>query len=133
PSWLTCLMLGYLAVMILMATRLSTEIVRLQRLIARANETEAAAELNWRDARSLFRRKVHLLASTGIAAPMSAGLWRPVILVPAGLIEVLRPEELKAVLGHEMAHHRRGDLWINALQAVLAVVWWFHPIYWLLN
>src|SRR6185295_6796001 len=53
PSWLTCLMLGYLAVMILMATRLSTEIVRLQRLIARANETEAAAELNWRDARSL--------------------------------------------------------------------------------
>ena len=37
------------------------------------------------------------------------------------------------MLAHELAHHKRADLWINALQNVLGILWWFNPLVRLLN
>ena len=36
------------------------------------------------------------------------------------------------ILGHELAHHRRWDLWLGWLQVPISMIWWFNPIYWLL-
>jgi hypothetical protein len=37
------------------------------------------------------------------------------------------------VLLHELGHWRRGDLWVNHLQALLQVLYWFNPLLWLAN
>ena len=37
------------------------------------------------------------------------------------------------ILAHELAHHRRRDLWINWVQLALTAVWWFNPVLWVLN
>ena len=76
---------------------------------------------------------VRLLASHETAHLGTAGIFRPVILVPDALAQVLDPLELEAILEHELAHVRRRDPLVDGLQAVLACVLWFFPVVWLLG
>ena len=62
------------------------------------------------------------------AGPLLAGLPRPRIVLPAGFAERYDPAEQAAVLAHERLHARRGDLWWNALAALLGCLLWFHPL-----
>ncbi len=66
-------------------------------------------------------------------SPALCGLWRPVILLPRGLASRLNSLQLRAVLLHELSHARRGDVWVNAVQAVLQGIWWWHPLVWMAN
>ncbi len=43
--------------------------------------------------------------------PCVRNLRRPLIVLSTAVVETLGPEELRAVLVHENAHRRRGDLW----------------------
>jgi beta-lactamase regulating signal transducer with metallopeptidase domain len=65
--------------------------------------------------------------------PFSCGLFAPKVVVPALLFEQLTSNQIDVVLSHELAHHRRRDLWVNALQIVVFVFFWFHPVVWILN
>jgi len=60
--------------------------------------------------------------------PMLAGLPRPRIVLPADHATRYSVRERSAVLAHERMHRRRGDLWWNALCALLRCVFWFHPL-----
>src|SRR5579872_4884815 len=80
-----------------------------------------------------LRRLPALRISQTEPVPYSVGLLRPAIVLPARQAVELSPGELDAVLAHELAHHRRGDLWINLVQLVIGAAWWFHPVVWLLN
>lgn len=66
-------------------------------------------------------------------SPAVCGLVRPVILLPRALAERLSPEQLRAVLLHEAFHLRRKDVWVNCAQALLQIVYWWHPLLWLAN
>jgi beta-lactamase regulating signal transducer with metallopeptidase domain len=66
-------------------------------------------------------------------SPVLCGLWRPTLLLPRGLGERLSAEQLRAVFLHELIHARRGDVWVNALQVGLQILWWWHPLLWLAN
>ena len=66
-------------------------------------------------------------------SPAVCGLFRPVILLPQSLVEKLSAEQLRAVLLHEAIHLRRGDVWVNCAQALLQIVYWWHPLLWLAN
>src|SRR5262249_35620910 len=60
-----------------------------------------------------------------------AGLLCPVVLLPAGLPARLSDAQMRGVLLHELLHIQRGDLWVNAVQALLQIVYWWHPLVWL--
>jgi hypothetical protein len=62
------------------------------------------------------------------AGPLLVGLPRPRIVLPVDFAERYDPAEQAAVLAHERLHARRGDLWWNALAALLGCVFWFHPL-----
>jgi len=66
-------------------------------------------------------------------SPAVCGLFRPVILLPRMLAEKLTASQLRAVLLHEACHLRRWDIWVNCAQAVLQVLYWWHPLVWLAN
>lgn len=76
-------------------------------------------------------RKPRLLVMRSPSPPISAGVLRPVVLVPEPLVERLPSHALESILAHELLHHRRRDLAVNWIQNLLAVVWWFHPVFWL--
>ena len=78
-----------------------------------------------------MRRAVPILASPAVASPAVWGLVRPRLIVPAGLTERLTPGQWRWVLLHELAHIRRGDLWIATLQRLVQVAYFFHPAVWL--
>ncbi|HEV7786499.1 MAG TPA: M56 family metallopeptidase, partial [Thermoanaerobaculia bacterium] len=85
--------------------------------------------------RSLSRRlgiarAVRLLESAAVPVPAVIGWLRPVILVPASALAGLSPQQLEAVLAHELAHVRRHDYLINLLQAAVETLLFYHPAVW---
>lgn len=83
--------------------------------------------------RTGVRKQVKLKLTANAVSPSLCGFFRPVILLPRSLTEVLPDNQLQAVLVHELIHLRRRDVWVNALQAVLQVLYWWHPLLWLAN
>jgi beta-lactamase regulating signal transducer with metallopeptidase domain len=79
------------------------------------------------------RQRVPLRLTDQAQSPAVCGLFRPVILLPRSLAERLPPAQLRAVLLHELVHLRRGDVWVNCAQALLQIVYWWHPLLWLAN
>ncbi|MEM7350825.1 MAG: M56 family metallopeptidase [Acidobacteriota bacterium] len=72
-------------------------------------------------------------AKAPLQAPAVFGLLRPVVLLPSSMAEEWSLDEIEPVLIHEMVHLKRLDLPVNALQHVLQVVYFFHPLVWLMN
>jgi beta-lactamase regulating signal transducer with metallopeptidase domain/protocatechuate 3,4-dioxygenase beta subunit len=79
-----------------------------------------------------LRRRPRLLLSAELPGPAAFGVLRPAVLLPEAVTR-LAPDEIETILAHELAHHRRRDLWVNWVQVALAVVWWFNPVLWVLN
>lgn len=75
-----------------------------------------------------LRRPVEVLASPEIATPQVAGLLRPRVLLPAGALPGLTPDELAMTLCHELLHVRRGDLWLGWVPALAQRLFFFHPL-----
>lgn len=76
------------------------------------------------------RHRVELGQSAQLETPLVAGWWRPVILVPTGLLSGLPPDQVEALLLHELAHIRRHDVLVGRLQAILEALLFFHPGTW---
>jgi uncharacterized protein (TIGR03435 family) len=69
-------------------------------------------------------------SSTTLMEPGVIGIFRPVLLLPQGISERLRPEQLQAIVAHEMCHVRRRDNLTGALHLVVEALFWFHPLVW---
>lgn len=78
-----------------------------------------------------LRRVPHLCMVETATAPFACGLLRPTVVLPRRLAEGLPTAGLALVLDHELRHLMRRDPWWNTLGAALAVLWWFHPAFWL--
>ncbi len=81
---------------------------------------------NWKAAHPL-RRGYEIKALTGLDTPMTYGIIRPVILIPAG-----ETGSLKYALEHEYVHMRRLDTLWKLLLALTLAVHWFNPALWLM-
>jgi uncharacterized protein (TIGR03435 family) len=66
----------------------------------------------------------------GMEEPGIVGFLRPVLVLPATLLEHLNPRQLEAVLVHEMCHVRRRDNLFAAVHMVVEAIFWFHPLVW---
>ncbi|MTW09519.1 TonB family protein [Pseudoduganella eburnea] len=80
-----------------------------------------------------IRRAVSLRIVEALASPITAGWWRPVVLMPAALVARMPPELLEALLAHELAHVRRHDFLVNLLQNVIETLLFYHPAVWWLS
>jgi hypothetical protein len=65
-----------------------------------------------------------------VTGPAVSGLLRPRIVLPHDIDDVLTPEELAAVVLHELTHARRRDNLIRLVYEVTLCLLWFHPIIW---
>ncbi|WP_420447184.1 M56 family metallopeptidase [Candidatus Palauibacter sp.] len=80
--------------------------------------------------RMRIRADVQLLSSDLAATPMTGGLWKPVILLPAAAVD-WSPERRAVVLTHELIHVRRRDVLRQLMRRIVLALYWFHPLGWL--
>jgi uncharacterized protein (TIGR03435 family) len=62
--------------------------------------------------------------------PGIVGFLRPVLVLPALLLERLTHKQLEALLAHELSHVRRRDNLVAAVQMGIEAIFWFHPLVW---
>jgi bla regulator protein blaR1 len=94
--------------------------------------------LGWRRFRRALRRGVPLELDIPVPAisskeriePGVFGVFRPVLLLPEGIAQRLTPDQLRAVVAHEMSHVRRRDNLANAIHMLAEALFWFHPLVW---
>jgi beta-lactamase regulating signal transducer with metallopeptidase domain/protocatechuate 3,4-dioxygenase beta subunit len=70
-----------------------------------------------------------LLADT----PMVIGWLRPIVLIPIAALSGLTPQQLEAVLAHELAHVRRYDYLVNLFQVAAETLLFYHPAVWFVS
>jgi beta-lactamase regulating signal transducer with metallopeptidase domain len=73
---------------------------------------------------------IRIRSSANLFDPAIVGLFRPILLVPSGIVEHLRPAQWEAVLAHELCHARRRDNLTSALHMIVEAFFWFHPLVW---
>jgi bla regulator protein blaR1 len=75
-------------------------------------------------------RPVPIMGSNAAIEPGILGIFRPVLLLPAGISERLGKSELEAILTHELCHVRYRDNLAAALHMLVEALFWFHPFVW---
>ncbi len=78
-------------------------------------------------------RAVRLLESTSVSVPTVIGWLKPVVLLPASALAGLAPDQMEAILAHELAHVRRHDYIVNLFQTVVETLLFYHPAVWWLS
>lgn len=78
-----------------------------------------------------FRRRVEVRVTDQIAAPLTYGLLRPVVLLP-GNMDLTDGEALTCVLAHEGAHIRWLDGLFKLVLTAALCLHWFNPAVWLM-
>ena len=78
-------------------------------------------------------RKVDLRLVDDGDGPVTAGWWRPMVLLPVALASRMPSDLIEALIAHELAHIRRHDYVVNLLQGVAEALLFYHPVVWLLS
>ena len=130
--WLVC---AWLSGVLLLASRMVGAWLLVLRLKRSATPVPRRFEelLARVSGRLRVRRAVALCRSALVEVPTVVGHLRPVILIPAGALVGLTPQQLEAVLAHELAHVRRYDYAVNLLQTAVETLLFYHPAAWWLS
>lgn len=76
------------------------------------------------------RRRIELRRGARGVIPITAGVLRPVIIVPADA-DTWDEERRRLVLTHEIGHVRRLDVLTHMVGQVAVGLFWFHPLAWI--
>jgi TonB family protein len=134
PALLATAAILYLTALAFFAIRLAIGLHQTASLRRRAQPLDLTGHTRQSYDRYAERFAVHnalVAASTEIASPITLGIRRPTLLLPAHLDTTLLSEDLDAVLAHEFAHMRRRDFAKNLLYQLLSLPIAFHPFAWL--
>jgi beta-lactamase regulating signal transducer with metallopeptidase domain len=118
-----------LGVAALLFTQLRRELFARRRLADSVPVEGAIAALAQGVAAEMDIRLLHVRLSASLASPCVSGLLRPTIYLPFSLAHA-DEDQLRAVLVHELAHVRHGDLPASILAAFTRCLFFFHPMTW---
>ncbi len=72
-------------------------------------------------------KKIRLWFSEHVDVPATIGFIKPFILIPIASINQLSPDQLEAIILHELSHIRRNDYLINLFISIVETVLFFNP------
>ncbi len=79
------------------------------------------------------KNKIGLFESNMVDSPLTIGFFKPVVLVPIGMLSQIPYDQVEAILIHEIAHVKRADYLINIIQNIIEALVFFHPVTWILS
>jgi beta-lactamase regulating signal transducer with metallopeptidase domain len=108
---------------LLLLARLFTGLILARRVIRAATPVED---------RIRPMRGLRVLESARVSVPLTAGIFRPVVLLPESWRE-WESERLRAVLAHERSHVERRDGLVRVAARLHRAMLWFSPVAWWLE
>lgn len=134
-SWQGFWLLVWSAVVAALVLLLAQRAFFVQGLVGQAEEAGRGLLSELEDCRRRLGlpRPIGLRLSPNASSPAVCGLLHPTILIPHALAPRLHSQDLEAVLLHELAHVKRGDLWVNLVQTLLQIAYFYNPLLWLAN
>ncbi|MEX2301204.1 MAG: M56 family metallopeptidase [Bryobacterales bacterium] len=103
---------------------------RLRRQASRPADDAGQQQLARLARRLGIARLVQLRESAAAQAPAVIGWLKPVVLLPVAALGGLSPQQLEALLAHELAHIRRHDYLVNLFQTAIETLLFYHPAVW---
>ena len=104
------------------------EMRRIRRGARRAPHVETRARHIAR--RAGVNRPITVLMHDGVAGPMTCGVLRPAIFLPAEAPDW--PDgDVDRALVHELEHVRRVDWVTHCVARIVCALYWFHPLVWI--
>lgn len=125
----------WLAGVLLLVLRLSAAQLILWRTVRAAQpwDNDRLQQLADSVAREIsLDRSFQLQQAHGDLVPMTCGVWRPVVVLPAAARQ-WDSHRLRMVLIHELAHIKRRDCCWQWLMFVATTMQWFNPLVWLVT
>jgi beta-lactamase regulating signal transducer with metallopeptidase domain len=126
----------YIAALLFCFLRLCWVLHRTDALVRHADAASTEpdyAEL-WRTSKEMLAvQSAALLRSREVSGPVTAGFWRPVLLLPATFMEDYSRTEFLAAVAHECAHMKRDDFRKNVLYEMVGLFTVFHPLTWFIK
>ncbi len=77
------------------------------------------------------RNPLPAYASSMMSGPAIAGLLRPRLILPSNFASAYSRSERHAILLHELAHLKRGDLLWSGLTFFVTALHWMNPLVWI--
>ena len=134
PVWMQWIVVAWAVGVLVMASRLALAIrasrsVRQQVQALPQDVSSVVSAL----AQQLKLSNVHAALSEAVVGPQVVGVLHPVLLIPTATLLQLSPEQLRAVLAHELAHLLHHDPLTQAAQEAVAMLFFYHPVTWWLT
>ncbi|GFZ85315.1 cell surface protein [Paenibacillus marchantiophytorum] len=120
------LILYTLGTLIWLTIRHTLDTWKARKIVEMSEETSLTEQ--YREQFQLAPRDLKIIAYDAPIA-MTVGLWKPRILLSTGLIEMLEPNELKAVIEHEKCHMQHRDPLVSLLISGISKAMWYIPIF----
>ncbi|MHC4496711.1 MAG: carboxypeptidase regulatory-like domain-containing protein, partial [Planctomycetota bacterium] len=104
-------------------------------LIAQSKDANAEMVAIFEQGRKQIRihRRIALRLSPVATGPAVCGLFCPTILIPQTFADKLSSRHLRSIIVHELAHVKRGDLWVSLFQTILQIAYVYNPLLWVAN
>jgi bla regulator protein blaR1 len=77
-----------------------------------------------------IKRQIRLIVSESALEPGVVGIFRPILLLPAGISDRLSDAQMEAIIAHELCHVRHRDNLTAAVHMLVEAIFWFHPLVW---
>jgi beta-lactamase regulating signal transducer with metallopeptidase domain len=125
------LMMGWMLVVSVLILRAFRQRSRLVGLLGRASPVDDAAlkiQVTELAGQIGLRRVPELREAAFQGSPFVCSPFRPLLVLPAGLVGSIEPIELRQILLHELAHLKRGDLFWDWFPAIARMLFFFHPV-----
>lgn len=129
-SYKTWIVSAWFIIFFARAVKMANDLLQVRRL---RNSFTTAPQVEWQQRFEKLCRQlkiatpVRLMESAVVNVPLVIGHLKPVILVPAGIFSNLSAAEVEAVLLHELAHIRRNDYFVNLIQRMAEMIFFFNP------
>ena len=67
-----------------------------------------------------------------VHVPVTAGVFRPYIILPKTTVKQFSQKEIKYIFLHELNHYKSKDVLINWIMMGFQTIYWFNPLVWLI-
>ena len=93
-----------------------------------SNNTEFLTILRYCIDKMEIKNDISIVETSIVKTPALFGYFKPVILIPKNIHEIITIDKLRYVFLHELSHLKRKDVAINWIIIFLRVIYWFNPI-----